>query len=159
MTPLFAMASALAGKLAPQRHLDDAFDAGAVGELPDANGDVGGPVVDHVVGAGLAGACGLFRAADRRDHRRAAQFGELDRVATDRPGAAGDQHRPSGDRTVGEDAAVGGHGGDAETGAAGEVHVVGKPDGEAGRQGHVLGGRAAVALPKRLVHPNPLANP
>ena len=73
-------------------------------------------VVHHQVGAGLPGQLGLLRAADRRDHPRAEELGQLDREVADRSGAAGHQDRLARDRAVGGQAAVRGHRGHAQAG-------------------------------------------
>ena len=138
-------------------HLDDVIDALPTGHVPDALHGVFRPVVDGGVGTGGQGDLRLLVGADRGDDPGAMQLGQLDSVVTDGSSAAGDQHRLAGDRSIRQDAAMGGHRRDPEAGALHEAGVGGQRDGAYGRLDRILGGGAEGAADLRLIEPDAFA--
>ncbi len=74
-------------------HVEHELDAALARDRRDLGGEVGGPVVDRVVGAEIPAEGRLIVAADRGDHLRAERLRVLDRRVADAAGAAVDQDR------------------------------------------------------------------
>ena len=139
-----------------ERDLDDPVDG------PERFDFIGGgrlPVVHDQVGAGAPGQVGLLLAAHRRHDPGAEEFGQLDRVVTHRPCAAGHQDRLAIDGPVGEQAAVRGHRGHAQARAELERGVVRQRHRPIGRDDGPFRRRSPATPGRCQPGPYPLANP
>ena len=106
---------------------------------------------------GPAGALRLLVRAHRGDDGRAAPLGELHRAMPDGPGPAGHQNGLPLNRAVREDAAVGGHSGDAHARPLRVGHALRQADGLSGGQGDEFRRRPEGPVPLSVEDPDPLA--
>ncbi len=140
-----------------QFHLHDAVHPGAPGDLRHPLGQGVPAVVQHMIRPARPGMGGLVLRAHRGDDAGPAPLGQLHRIMPHHARPPGHQHPLSPHRAVGEDAAVGGHGGDAQAGPLGKVQPCGQGRHLPGRQGDALRRRAMGASESAVVHPDPVA--